>query len=256
MIGWLLIAALLVAIVIERIAKPTRFRTKDTVVNVWTFMGYLAISLVWGPLLFELYSFVHDHALFDFGPHWLDIGSPRYWAAWLSLFILDDFTFYWFHRCSHRFGLLWAGHVTHHSSQQFNLSVGLRQTWAPFVAAPFWLWLCWLGFDPLMVMSMEFMSLMYQSLLHTQGVGRLGAFGYVLNAPGHHQLHHGDNDVYRDKNFGGVLIIWDRLFGTFVGPTEAPHFGIGRRVDHPFVGLHGWLDLLPFKPKPTLETNP
>lgn len=246
MIGWLLICALFVGLAVERVRSSERFRAKDTLVNLWTFAGYLFVSLLWGPLLFELYSAVHDHALFDFGPHWLDVGTWRFWACWGALFVLDDFTFYWFHRSSHRFGLMWAAHVTHHSSTQFNLSVALRQSWTPFVAAPFWLWLPFVGFDPLMVMATEFMSLMYQSLMHTQGVPRLGPLEWALNSPQHHQLHHGENAPYVDKNFGGVLIIWDRLFGTFVRPTEPVRFGVGRVVDHPLTGLHGWLEL--FRP--------
>jgi sterol desaturase/sphingolipid hydroxylase (fatty acid hydroxylase superfamily) len=247
MIGWLLIVGLLALLVIERLRAPGRFRGADTAINLWTFGGYLAVSLVWGPVLFELYSTVHDHALLDFGPHWLDVGSARFWASWLALFVLDDLTFYVFHRCSHRFGFLWAAHVTHHSSTQFNLSVALRQSWTPFIAAPFWLWLPFLGFDPLMVMATEFFSLMYQALMHTQAAPRLGPLEAIFNSPSHHQLHHGENSVYVDKNFGGVLILWDRLFGTWVGPSEPVRFGVGRRVDHVLTGLHGWLEL--FHPK-------
>src|SRR5581483_11365419 len=99
-IGWLLILGLLALLAVERLRAPKAFRAADTAVNLWTFGGYLLVSLVWGPLLFQLYAAVHDHALLDFGPHWLDAGSPRFWATWLALFVLDDFTFYWFHRCS------------------------------------------------------------------------------------------------------------------------------------------------------------
>jgi sterol desaturase/sphingolipid hydroxylase (fatty acid hydroxylase superfamily) len=244
MIGWWMIAGLLLVLAFERLTAPQMFRTKDTATNLWTFFIYLFVSSLWGPVLFELYSVVHDHALFDFGPYWLDVGSGGFWLTWIALFVLEDFTFYWFHRSSHRFKALWAAHVSHHSSTEFNLSVALRQSWTPFIAAPFWLWLPWLGFDPLAVLSVQFLSLTYQALTHTRTVPRLGLLERVFNTPQHHQLHHGMNTVYLDKNFGGVLILWDRLFGTWVSTTEPVRFGVGKPVDHALAGLHGWWELL------------
>ncbi len=243
MIGWLLIALLLLCLVVERLRAPGRFRTADTLTNVWTFAGYLLISLVWGPVLFELYSLARDHAIFDFGPHWLDVGSGRFWLSWCALFLLDDFSFYWFHRASHASPVLWAAHSTHHASTQFNLSVGLRQSWTPFVALPFWIWLPLLGFDPLMVMSMQFFSLIYQSFTHTEGVPRLGMFEIVFNTPQHHSIHHGINDAYLNKNFGGALIVWDRISRTWTGSSEPVRYDIGRSIDHPLAGLQGWFEL-------------
>jgi sterol desaturase/sphingolipid hydroxylase (fatty acid hydroxylase superfamily) len=124
---------------------------------------------------------------------------------------------------------LWASHENHHTSNSFNWSVALRQTWTPFLAAPFWLPLPLLGFEPLMVLSVQTASLLYQAFQHTELVGRLGPLGLILNAPGHHRVHHGVEPECWDKNFGGVLIIWDRLFGSFQVARPAAYGVAGER---------------------------
>ena len=241
MIGWAFIAFIVALALLEQL----RVRSKELVAHLFVYAGYLFISTLWAPVLYEIYAFVLDRALFDLGPYWLDPSSPRFYATWLALFLLEDLSFYWFHRTSHGFALLWAAHVTHHSSRTFDLSVALRQSWAPFVAFPFWLPLLLAGFDPAMVLLAQFFSLFYQALLHTERVPRLGPLELVLNTPQHHRVHHGANDRYRDKNFGGVLILWDRLFGTFAELSEPIRYGIDREVPrNPLViGIHGWLDL-------------
>ncbi len=113
------------------------------------------------------------------------------------------------------------------------------------MAFPFWLPLVLVGFDPIMVLLTQFFSLFYQALLHTELVPRLGPLELLFNTPRHHRVHHGANDRYRDRNFGGVLIIWDRLFGTFTELSEPVRYGIDRAIGkNPVrIGLHGWLDL-------------
>jgi sterol desaturase/sphingolipid hydroxylase (fatty acid hydroxylase superfamily) len=136
--------------------------------------------------------------------------------------------------------------VNHHSAKEFNFSVGFRQTWTPFFAFIFWLPLPLIGFDPLMVIIMQMMSLFFQAMLHTQFIGSLGILGWVFNTPGHHQVHHGVNQAYLDKNFGGVLIIWDRLFGTFAQKKEEIIYGIEPQLEtiNPFkVAFHEWFAL-------------
>jgi sterol desaturase/sphingolipid hydroxylase (fatty acid hydroxylase superfamily) len=254
MIAWILLSILYAAVAIEIVFAREKYGAKDTLTNIIAYAGHLAVGFLWGPVLFEIYSIAHDHALLDLGPFWLDPSSRGFWAAWLALFVLDDFTFYWFHRASHRAAILWASHVSHHSSRRFNLSVGLRQTWTTFVAAPFWLWLPLLGFDPLMVLAMQLMSLFYQAWLHNEHVPKLGPLELVFNTPTHHRVHHGANQPYVDKNFGGVLIIWDRMFGTFAELRGPVRYGIDREVDHPLAGIHGWIDLL--RSKLTEEAHP
>jgi sterol desaturase/sphingolipid hydroxylase (fatty acid hydroxylase superfamily) len=204
--------------------------------------------------VFELYSLAHDHQLFDLGTAWFDVTDPLFLPVWVALFLLEDLSFYAFHRASHRFSFLWAAHVTHHSSSLFNLSTSLRQSWTPFVALPFWIVLPFLGFDPLMVMSAQFTSLLYQAFTHTEVVPRLGPLEWIFNTPHHHRVHHGSNEAYVDKNFGGVLIIWDRLFGTYAELEEPVRYGLGddaAQRNPVLVGVHGWLDLFAKKEQRT-----
>jgi len=154
---------------------------------------------------------------------WLHEVSPlrdvvgRQWWAWLLLFLLDDFSYYWFHRSNHEIRLFWAGHVNHHSSQYLNFATALRQGVGERIHKfLFWLWLPLLGFDPAMIITMISLSLFYQFWIHTRAVGRLHpGVEAVFNTPSHHRVHHGSNVRYLDRNHGGVLIVWDRLFGTF-----------------------------------------
>ncbi len=149
-------------------------------------------------------------------------------AAWTAVFVLVDFCYYWSHRLSHEVNVLWAGHVVHHSSEEYNLAVALRQsslhglfTWV------FYLPLALAGVPPLMYVSCYSLNLLYQFWIHTRAVGRLGrAAEWVLNTPSHHRVHHGRNPKYLDRNHAGVLIVWDRAFGTFQAEEEAPVYGI------------------------------
>ena len=139
-------------------------------------------------------------------------------ALWgFALLVLaDDLVYYGYHRAAHRVRLLWCGHVVHHSSACFNLSTALRQSPAgPFYLFWFWLPLAWLGFHPAAITLQLMLSLAYQFWIHTETVGRLGWLEHILNTPSHHRVHHGANAPYPDRNFGAILIVWDRLFGTF-----------------------------------------
>lgn len=225
------------------------YRLKDTLTNLAMYSGYFIINLLWVPVVFLIYSAVHAHALFRIGVGGWHTGGQGHAWEWLLLFLLEDLCFYAFHRCSHRLSWLWAAHVTHHSSSCFNLSVAMRQTWTPFFAILFWLPLPFLGFDPLMVMTLQMASLFYQLFLHTQMLPRLGWLELVFNTPSHHRLHHAVNRPYLDRNFGGVLIVWDRLFGTFAAEQadEPPRYGIRPALEshNPLrVAFHEWWRLL------------
>ena len=154
----------------------------------------------------------------------------RQWWAWVLLFLLDDLTYYWFHRANHEVRLLWAGHVPHHSSRKLNFGTALRQGVTERVPKYlFWLPLPLLGFDPLMIFTSIGLNLLYQFWVHTELVRRLPTwFEFVFNTPSHHRVHHASNVRYLDCNHGGVLIIWDRLFGTFSAEldTEPPVYGL------------------------------
>jgi sterol desaturase/sphingolipid hydroxylase (fatty acid hydroxylase superfamily) len=153
---------------------------------------------------------VYQHRLFT-------IPLTAVWA-WVAIFFLEDLTYYWFHRLSHERRIWWAAHVNHHSSQHYNLSTALRQTWTGQIAATWALWLplSLLGFPPAMIAIEKGISLVYQYWIHTEAIRRMPApFEAVFNTPSHHRVHHARNPRYLDKNYAGILIIWDRLFGTF-----------------------------------------
>jgi len=148
------------------------------------------------------------------------------------LFVADDFAYYWFHRVGHEVRVFWASHVTHHSSEHYNLSTALRQTWVPMAALPFWLPLALLGFKPWMIILQQAISLTYQFFIHTERVGKLPRpIELIFNTPSHHRAHHGSNDIYLDKNYGGITIIWDRLLGTFQAETERVKYGLTKNIE-------------------------
>ena len=173
------------------------------------------------------------------------------WWAFIVAFLLDDLTYYWWHRASHRIRWLWADHVQHHSSQHYNLSTALRQpvtgafTPGLFFRAPLLL----LGFPLPMIVFVHGLNLVYQFWIHTEAIKRFPAwFEYAMNTPSHHRVHHATNARYLDANYAGVLIVWDRMFGTFVAEREddAPRYGIVKNLGtyNPVrVALHEWVGI-------------
>ena len=142
---------------------------------------------------------------------------PITWWSFIILFFLDDFSYYWFHRTSHENRFFWASHVVHHSSKHYNLSTALRQTWTgSFYSFIFWLWLPLIGFHPGIIIFQMSISLLYQFWIHTELIQKMPKWiELFFNTPSHHRVHHGSNPIYLDKNHAGILIIWDKLFGTF-----------------------------------------
>jgi len=158
---------------------------------------------------------------------------------WVLLFFLDDFTYYWFHRGNHEVRLMWAGHVSHHNSQFYNLGTALRQgVGERVIKYLFWCPLALLGFDPVMIVTMLSISLIYQYWIHTQAIDRMPAwFELIFNTPSHHRVHHASNVRYLDRNHGATLIIWDRLFGTFSEESadEPVVYGLTKNLEDPTV---------------------
>lgn len=154
---------------------------------------------------------------------------PIVWWSFVLLFFADDFAYYWFHRISHECRLFWASHVVHHSSKHYNLSTALRQTWSGgFYTFIFWLWLPLLGFNPAMIMLQMSISLLYQFWIHTEAINKMPKwFEAIFNTPSHHRVHHGSNPIYLDRNHAGILIIWDKLFGTFQPELESERVNYG-----------------------------
>ena len=185
------------------------FRLGDTVSSV----GLGAISQVTGlfskAINLGIYVFVYENLRLTTLPQ-------DAWWVWLVALLLYDFLYYWHHRLGHRVGVLWAAHVVHHQSEDFNLGTALRQTSSGFLLGwVFYLPMAIAGFPPLVFVVVALIDLLYQYWIHTEQIGRLGWFDRVFASPSNHRVHHGVNDRYVDRNYGGILILWDRLFGSF-----------------------------------------
>ncbi|MCP5432050.1 MAG: sterol desaturase family protein [Alphaproteobacteria bacterium] len=218
-----------------------RFARADTLASLAMGLGNLATGILFAGLLTGSYAAAYELRLFDIG-----FTAPAFAAA----FLLEDLAYYWFHRVSHERRWFWASHVVHHSSRHYNLSTALRQTWTGKVSFTFvfWLPLMVAGFPPAMILFLSGTSLVYQFWIHTEAIGRLGPLEWVLNTPSHHRVHHAINPRYLDANYAGVLIVWDRLFGTFVAERadDPPEYGIVRQLDshNPLViAFHEWRSL-------------
>ncbi|WP_295893457.1 sterol desaturase family protein [uncultured Vibrio sp.] len=175
--------------------------------------------------------FIAKLYLWAFGWKWFDIETSV--TSVLSLIVLQDFFYYWFHRASHRVRWMWAAHVVHHSSERMNFSTAFRQSLMYPLAGMwlFWLPLVIIGFDPKLVMFVVLLNLGLQFFVHTQAIRTLGPLEYLFNTPSHHRVHHGVNKQYIDKNYAGVLIIWDKFFGTFEPEKETVRYGISNPVN-------------------------
>ena len=200
------------------------YEAKDTRTSLIMGAGYVAINVGWKVVVLLALS-----ALYLIAPIHLSASNP---LTWIALFVLDDLCFYTYHRTHHTVRVFWASHVVHHSSEHYNLSTALRQPWTPFTALPFWLPLALFGFAPWMILLQQSISLAYQFFLHTERVGKLWKpIEFVMNTPSHHRVHHGSNKRYLDRNYGGILIIWDRLFGSFEAEGEPVVYGLTKNVD-------------------------
>ena len=200
------------------------YNAKDTRTSLLLGTGNVIINVAWKLVVLAIFV-----AVYELSPLRLDPGD---WWVWVLLFFADDFSYYWFHRISHESRFFWASHVVHHSSTHYNLSTALRQTWVPMTYFPFWLWMPAVGFVPWMVLLAQSWSLIYQFWIHTERVRKLPRFLEVfLNTPSHHRVHHGSNQVYLDRNYGGILIIWDRLFGSWEPERERVHYGLTKNIN-------------------------
>ncbi|ORV16479.1 sterol desaturase family protein [Mycobacterium celatum] len=154
------------------------------------------------------------------------------WWSWALLMVVIDFAWYWYHRFSHRVRIGWAAHQAHHSSEYFNLGTALRQKWNPWIEPLFWLPLPLLGFAPWAIYVAFAFNLIYQFFSHTETIGRLPRpIEFVFNTPSHHRVHHASDREYLDRNYGGILIVWDRMFGTFQRELHTPTYGLTKPVD-------------------------
>ena len=211
------------------------YEARDTRTSLTMGLGNVVINVGWKFVVLAAYV-----GIYELTPLRL---SPDDWWVWVLLFFADDFSYYWFHRISHESRAFWASHVVHHSSEHYNLSTALRQTWVPMTYFPFWLWMPAVGFEPWMVLLAQAWSLIYQFWIHTERIHKLPRwFEAIFNTPSHHRVHHGVNEQYLDRNYGGILIIWDRAFGTYEPEGERVRYGL--TTHHPVrVAFHEYIAL-------------
>ena len=239
-IGLVLLEAVLTSVRQTRQRRELRgYEVRDTFASLAMGLGNVGVSLLGKGVSLALLSVAYQHALFDLG---------RGWTVWVVLIVAEDFCYYWFHRLHHEVRLLWAAHVNHHSSRFYNLSTALRQSWSTPLTGPiFWLPLALLGFHPVMILTAQAVSLVYQFWLHTELIGRLGPFEWLFNTPSHHRVHHGRNVEYLDRNYAGILILWDRLFGSFEPEAAPVDYGLTRNLERPgvlYAATHEWQAVL------------
>ena len=194
-----------------------RYDARDALTSMTMGLGNLVTDLAFGALSVGALMWVWQFRLFDLTPTLLEGGAAGV-AIVLFALLCQDFFYYWKHRFMHRIRWFWSAHVVHHSSEEYNLTTALRQPWnnhftgLVLLSAP----LVLLGFHPALFAFVASLNLLYQYWIHTQAVGKLPrAFEFVMNTPSHHRVHHSTHPEHLDRNYAGILIIWDRIFGTF-----------------------------------------
>ncbi len=221
------------------------YEAKDTATSLTMGVGSVVIDLFTKvPLVFgyaliaavtPLRHVFSDHLLFT---------MPTAVIVWPALLVVQDLSYYWSHRCHHVVRVLWASHVVHHSSQRFNLSTALRQSWTGFTGYVFYIPMIALGVPPYILAMLSSINLLYQFWIHTERIDRMwGWYESVFNTPSHHRVHHAAQGSYLDRNFAGILIVWDKLFGSFEPEAERPIYGLTKNIDtyNPVrVAFHEW----------------
>lgn len=239
----LFVGAILLELVLVRTGRAKgEFETRDTLTSLMMGVGNVVTGLLLGFISFTILMWVWQFRFHDLGIVW--------WVG-LAAFLIDDLRYYWYHRIAHRVRWVWAEHVNHHSSQHYNLSTALRQSWTGHLTGMVILQtpLVLLGFHPALIAFVYGFNLLWQFWIHTETVGRLWwPIELVMNTPSHHRVHHATNPRYLDANFAGTLIIWDRIFGTFVPELDEdkPRYGIVKNLGtfNPLkVAFHEWIGL-------------
>ena len=230
---------MVVEIIINQRENLGLYKKQDAVFNIFSGLVLLLIGIFFKFIAIIFFQWVYQFRLMELqNSIWVII------VACLSC----DLIYYLFHRLGHVCRLFWINHVVHHSSKYFNYSVGIRNHFMHLsYRFLFWAPLCFIGFDPFLVIFIDNCTNLYQFLLHTQLIGKLGPLEWVFNTPSHHRVHHASNKQYIDKNLGGFLIIYDRLFGTFCKENEKPVYGITKEIksSHPVnLVFHEYWDLM------------
>ena len=224
--------------VVGRLLGRRLYRFHDTMASLACGIGQVLTGFWINLIVVAVYNFVES----TFALYRLPSTNPWVWAL---TFIGVDFLHYWFHRSSHRVNFLWAGHAVHHQSEEYNLSTALRQSWLePLMSLPFYLPLAVLGVGVEVFVVTHTLQTLYQYWIHTRTIGKLGPVDAIFNTPTHHRVHHAINPEYIDKNYAGVFIVWDRLFGTFQPESSTPAYGVVKPLqsfDAWFANAAEWL---------------
>ncbi|MEU5164327.1 sterol desaturase family protein [Streptomyces sp. NPDC020875] len=199
------------------------YDTRDAATSVGMGIGSMVFDLLWKIPIVAVYTVVYELT---------PARVPLLWWTLPLMLLVQDFLYYWSHRGHHVVRILWACHVVHHSSRKFNLTTALRQPWTSLTVWPFYLPMIALGVHPAVVALCSSINLVYQFWVHTERIGKLPRpVEYLFNTPSHHRVHHASQGGYLDRNFGGILIVWDRLFGSFAVEDERPVYGLTKNID-------------------------
>ena len=222
----IVLAMIFFEILVSNFQNQNFYKRSDTLCTIGLLLGNIIVAFAIKGTVLAFHIYLYQFRAFDF------VNQIPIWALWIITFISIDLVFYIYHRMSHRIRFLWAIHLSHHSSEEMNFAVSFRQAWfGPISKIPFFMVLPLLGFDPTIVAVAGVISTLWGIVGHTQVIGKLGPLEWIFNTPSHHRVHHGSNKQYIDKNYGNLLIIWDRMFGTFEPEEEEVKFGLVNNVN-------------------------
>jgi sterol desaturase/sphingolipid hydroxylase (fatty acid hydroxylase superfamily) len=217
-----MLTVFIIEITLVLVHKPEQTVIRDLKANMLLGTCYLLTGLLIKGIAFSVFSVVYSYSIFK---------PELSWWLWIIGFLSCDFIHYAYHWLGHKTRIFWAAHVTHHSSEHFNISTGLRNNFLHvFYRFLFWSPLCFFGIPPEMVLLFESVTAIQNFIVHTEKVGKLGVLDWLFNTPSNHRVHHGSNPEYLDKNLGGILMVYDHLFGTYAKETVPATYGITHNI--------------------------
>ena len=221
----IVIVFILIEVLFSSLNNKKLYRKNDTLCTIGLLTGNILMVFLVKGITLAIHIYLYQYRI-------LDLSSLiPIWMMWILAFVLIDLVFYFYHRVSHRSRFLWAVHMSHHSSEEMNFAVSFRQAWlGPISKIPFFIFLPIVGIDPTIIAIAGVISTLWGIVGHTQIIKNLGPFEYIFNTPSHHRVHHGSNKQYIDKNYGYLLIVWDRMFGTFEPEKESVKYGLVKNV--------------------------
>ena len=221
----IVIVFILIEVLFSSLNNKKLYRKNDTLCTIGLLTGNILMVFLVKGITLAIHIYLYQYRI-------LDLSSLiPIWMMWILAFVLIDLVFYFYHRVSHRSRFLWAVHMSHHSSEEMNFAVSFRQAWlGPISKIPFFIFLPIVGIDPTIIAIAGVISTLWGIVGHTQIIKNLGPFEYIFNTPSHHRVHHGSNKQYIDKNYGNLLIVWDRMLGTFEPEKESVKYGLVKNV--------------------------